>query len=218
LPDITINEKFLRFLIFLPLFFLSLAVHEFAHAYYAHKFGDNTAKNMGRLTFNPLKHIDLIGSIVMPILAFTSGFLLIGWAKPVPVNPNNFLRPYKDDLIVSAAGPVSNFILSFIFFIVFIAFQLTEIKSDMLFNILWMGVYFNVFLFLFNLLPIPPLDGSHIIFDLFPNKLTASIMKLGILGTVLLFVFIYSPLWGLFIKLVNYILGIFIFLEKLIIG
>ena len=218
MPDITINERFLQFLVFLPLFFLSLAIHEFAHAFFANKFGDDTAKNMGRLTLNPIKHIDLIGSVVMPVLAFTSGFMLIGWAKPVPVNPNNFSRPYKDDLIVSAAGPISNFVLSFAFFVVFILLQLAGLKDNLLFNILWMGVYFNVFLFLFNLLPIPPLDGSHIIFDLFPNKLTASMMRLGMFGTIILFIFIYSPLWGLFIKLVNYILGIFIFLEKLIVG
>ena len=119
MPEITIDEKFVRFLIFLPLFFLSLSIHEFAHAFFANKYGDDTAKNMGRLTLNPIKHIDLIGSVVMPVLAFTSGFALIGWAKPVPVNPNKFSRPYKDDLIVSAAGPVSNFILSFIFFTIF---------------------------------------------------------------------------------------------------
>ncbi|MFA8342279.1 MAG: site-2 protease family protein [Rhodothermaceae bacterium] len=218
MPDIQVNERLIRFLIFLPLFFLSLAIHEFAHAWSAYKFGDNTAKNEGRLTLNPLKHIDLFGSVLMPIMAFASGFALIGWAKPVPVNPRNFRNPHRDDIVVSAAGPISNFVLSFIFFAFFILLQLLEVNNPRVFNILWMGVYFNVFLGLFNLLPIPPLDGSHIVFNLFPNRLTASFMRLGIYGTIVLMVFIYSPLWALFIKFVNYILGFFNFLEKVIVG
>lgn len=218
MPDIQVNERLIRFLIFLPLFFLSLAIHEFAHAWSAYKFGDNTAKNEGRLTLNPLKHIDLFGSVLMPIMAFASDFALIGWAKPVPVNPRNFRNPHRDDIVVSAAGPISNFVLSFIFFAFFILLQLLEVNNPRVFNILWMGVYFNVFLGLFNLLPIPPLDGSHIVFNLFPNRLTASFMRLGIYGTIVLMVFIYSPLWALFIKFVNYILGFFNFLEKVIVG
>lgn len=202
----------------MPLFFLSLAVHEFAHAYFAHRKGDDTAKNLGRLTLNPLKHIDLFGSVLMPIMAFASGFALIGWAKPVPIDPRNFSNPHKDDLIVTAAGPFSNFLLSVLFFLIFIFAQSLKLETPLLYNILWMGVYFNVFLGLFNLLPIPPLDGSHIIFNLFPNKFTAGFMRLGIYGTILLFVFIYSPLWGLFMNFVNYILGIFGFLEKVILG
>lgn len=218
MPEIEVNEELIRFVIFLPLFFLSLAVHEYAHAFFAHKLGDDTAKNQGRLTLNPIKHIDLFGSLVMPVMAFASGFALIGWAKPVPVNPGNFSNPHKDDIIVSAAGPFSNFLLSFVFFTIFIIMQILQTGNAMAFNILWMGVYFNVFLGLFNLLPIPPLDGSHIVFNLFPNKLTASFMRMGIYGTILLFLFIYSPLWGLFMKFVNYILGFFSFLEKAIVG
>lgn len=218
MPEIEVNERLIRFLIFLPLFFLSLSIHEFAHAYFANKFGDATAKNQGRLTLNPFKHIDLIGSVVMPIMAFASGFALIGWAKPVPIDPRNFSNPHKDDLLVSAAGPISNLVLSFVFFVFFVISQLIELRSPLVFNILWMGIYFNVFLCLFNLLPIPPLDGSHIVFNLFPNKLTATMMRLGFAGTIILFLFIYSPLWGLFMKLVNYVLEFYSFLEKVIVG
>ncbi|MBI9072000.1 MAG: site-2 protease family protein [Melioribacteraceae bacterium] len=214
MPEIEINEKLIQFVIFLPLFLLSLSVHEFAHAYFANKFGDNTAASMGRLSLNPLKHIDLVGSVLMPLMAFFSGFALIGWAKPVPVNPNNFRNPYKDDAIVSAAGPVSNFVLAILFFIVFILFS--KIFTDqylMIQKVLWLGVYFNIFLFLFNLLPIPPLDGSHILFDLFPNRYTAKLISFGAYGTLILLFFIYSPLWNIFMNAVLFILDIFLLIK-----
>ncbi len=211
MPDIQVSEKLISFLTFLPFFFLSLAVHEYAHAFFAKKFGDDTAEKEGRLTLNPIKHIDLIGSIAMPLFAFSSGFMLIGWAKPVPVNASNFRSPLKDDAIVSAAGPLSNLLLSFFFFIsLFMVEKFLVPDSALLKNILWFGVYFNVFLFAFNLLPIPPLDGSHILFDLFPNKITAKIRNLGIYGSIILLVFIYSPLWDYFLKFINLFLEIFV--------
>jgi len=210
MSGIQVSQKLIVFVTFLPLFFISLAIHEFAHAYVAYKFGDSTAKKMGRLTLNPIKHIDLVGSIIMPLLSFASGFMLIGWAKPVPINGRNFKNQLRDDAIVSVAGPISNFILAFIFFLILSLLnssfpnQLIILKKISL-----LGIYFNVFLFAFNLLPIPPLDGSHILFDLFPNKITAKYLSFGVYGTVILFVFIYSPLWGLFMKFVYFIVSIF---------
>ena len=106
MPDIQLSNRLISFLIFLPVFFLSIAVHEFSHALMANKFGDDTAKKLGRLTLNPIKHIDLIGSVIMPLASFASGFALIGWAKPIPVNRNNFRNSLKDDLVVSFAGPL----------------------------------------------------------------------------------------------------------------
>jgi Zn-dependent protease len=204
LNDIQVSERLINFLIFLPLFFISLSVHEFAHAYLANKLGDSTAKNLGRLTLNPLKHIDLVGSVLMPVIAFASGLMIIGWAKPVPVNPNNFKKPYSDDAVVSVAGPISNLALAFLFAV--ILFFNNTINTDSWLNgILTLAVYFNIFLFAFNLLPIPPLDGSHILFDLFPNRLTAKILNLGFYGTIILFLFIYSPLWKYFM---TFVLGI----------
>ena len=203
MEDIQVNERLINFIIFLPLFFISLSVHEFAHAYYANKLGDSTAKDRGRLTLNPLKHIDLVGSVLMPLIAFASGFMIIGWAKPVPVNPNNFKEPYKDDAIVSVAGPISNFILALAFAtILFLNQNFSAGANGWLNNILTLAVYFNIFLFAFNLLPIPPLDGSHILFDLFPNQITAKILNLGFYGTIILFLFIYSPLWKYFMMMV----------------
>lgn len=210
MPDIQISEKLILLLYFLPIFLISLSIHEYAHAFFAYKFGDDTAYKLGRLTLNPIKHIDLIGSIAMPILAFTSGFMLIGWAKPVPVNRKNFKNFRKDDAIVSFAGPFSNLILAALVYVIFLVFDSFGIGfSNIIYNIFRLTIIFNVFLFCFNLLPIPPLDGSHIIFDLFPNQYTAKLQNLGIYGTILLFVFIYSPLWPLFVNVVNWITGFF---------
>ncbi len=211
MPDIQLSDRLISFLIFLPVFFLSISVHEFSHALMANKFGDNTAKKLGRLTLNPIKHIDLIGSVIMPLASFASGFALIGWAKPIPVNRNNFRNTLKDDLVVSFAGPLSNLIFSVLLFILFIISENWLGVQILIINTaLWYGVFLNVFLFAFNLLPIPPLDGSHILFDLFPNKITAKLLNLGLYGPLLLLVFIYSPLWGIFMKIVNFILQLFL--------
>jgi len=211
LPDIQISERLINFLLFLPVFLLSIAVHEFSHAFFASKFGDDTAKNQGRLTLNPFKHIDLIGSVIVPLAAFASGFALIGWAKPVPVDRRNFSDPLKNDAVVSFAGPLSNFVLSVLLFVLFlISVNIFGEQNSIVSELLWYGVFLNVFLFAFNLLPIPPLDGSHILFDLFPNKLTAKYLNLGLYGSFILLVFIYSPLWGIFMKILNFILQLFI--------
>ena len=211
MPDLQISERLINFLMFLPIFLISISVHEYSHAFIANKRGDDTAKNLGRLTLNPFKHIDLIGSVIMPLAAFASGFALIGWAKPVPVDRRKFGDPLKDDAVVSFAGPLSNFIFSVLLLVLFlISVNIFGEQNLVINDLLWYGVFLNVFLFAFNLLPIPPLDGSHILFDLFPNKLTAKYLNLGLYGSLLLLIFIYSPLWGIFMKIVNFILQIFL--------
>lgn len=211
MPDLQVSDRLINFLMFLPIFLLSISVHEFSHAFFANKYGDDTAKKSGRLTLNPFKHIDLVGSVIMPLAAFASGFALIGWAKPVPVDRRNFSDPLKDDAVVSLAGPASNFILSVFLFVLFIiSTNIFGDQNSIISNLLWYGVFLNVFLFAFNLLPIPPLDGSHILFDLFPNKLTAKYLNLGLYGSLLLLVFIYSPLWVIFMEIVNFILQLFL--------
>lgn len=209
MPNIEVSEKLILFLEFLPVFFFSLAVHEFSHAYTAYKKGDLTAKALGRMTLNPIKHIDLIGSLVMPFISFFTGAMFIGWAKPVPVNRSNFRNPKMDDIAVSVAGPVSNFIMACLFTLLMIICIRFSIAGENILRILWLGVTFNVFLFLFNLLPIPPLDGSHIILNLFPNSIYSRMLVSPLLGTILLFVLIFSPLWRYFILLVDFILKIF---------
>ncbi len=211
MPDIQISERLISFITFLPMFFLSITIHEFAHAFTASRLGDNTAKNSGRLSLNPFKHADIIGTIIMPVASFASGFALIGWAKPVPVDRRNFKNVYRDDAIVSAAGPFSNLILAIIFFIGFlISAEILNANDSLVVNLFWYGVFFNIFLCAFNLIPIPPLDGSHILFDLFPNRITAGLLNLGLYGSILLLLFIYSPLWGIFMELVNFILRVFL--------
>ena len=208
MPDIQVSERLISFLTFLPMFIVSITFHEFAHAFVAYKKGDATAKNVGRLTLNPLKHIDLFGTLIMPIFSFASGIALIGWAKPVPIDRRNFQNVYKDDAYVSFAGPLANLVLALLFYIIFFLFIKFSLSQNLLWaNIFWYGVFFNIFLFAFNLLPIPPLDGSHILFDLWPNKTTAKILNLGLYGSVLLILFIYSPLWGYFMKMINFALS-----------
>ncbi|MCU7493948.1 MAG: site-2 protease family protein [Ignavibacteria bacterium] len=215
MPDIQINERLINFILFLPVFFISLAFHEFSHAFSASRLGDDTAKNQGRLSLNPLKHIDLVGSVLMPLISFASSSFIIGWARPVPINRNNFKNKLRDDAIVSFAGPLANFILAILMFVVYVALSSPSMAESpvvqRLSGLMWMGSYFNVFLFGFNLLPIPPLDGSHILFDIFPNELTARIAGSGLYGFFILMIFIFSPLWGYFISAINFIFKLFIF-------
>jgi Zn-dependent protease len=211
LQNIYVSEKLISFLTFLPVFFISISFHEFAHALSANILGDNTAKKQGRLTLNPLKHIDLIGTVIMPIASFATGFALIGWAKPVQINRKNFRSPFRYDALVSIAGPLSNLILAFIFLLLFrLSGKWNSEYHIQVINFFWYGVFLNIFLFAFNILPLPPLDGSHILFDLFPSKFTASLLNLGIYGSIVLMLFIYSPLWKYFMDLINLILTFFL--------
>lgn len=211
MQNFQVSERLISFLTFLPIFFISITFHEFAHALSAKILGDNTAKKQGRLTLNPFKHIDLIGTVIMPIASFATGFALIGWAKPVQINRNNFSSPLRDDAIVSFAGPLSNLVLALVFLLLFrLSGSWNSEYHIQILNFFWYGVFLNVFLFAFNILPLPPLDGSHILFDLFPSKLTASLLKLGIYGSLILMFFIYSPLWKYFMNIINYILTTFL--------
>jgi len=137
-------------------------IHEIAHGSVAYSLGDHTAKNEGRLTLNPLKHIDLFGSIILPLLLFLSSSpFLFGWAKPVPVNPYNFRDKKYGEIKVSIAGPASNLLLAIIFGLI-----LRFVSND-LFSFI---VYINIWLAIFNLIPVPPLDGSWILFSLLPAR------------------------------------------------
>jgi len=165
-------------LLMIPVFLLSITIHEFAHAFSARLAGDTTAEDLGRLTLNPLAHIDIVGTIIMPIITLTTGIPTIGWAKPVPVNPANFKRPYWE-LIVSLAGPFSNIALAILAGIAakilivadkdipfYLMSQAISGRSltFVLFIIALFFISINTLLCLFNLIPIPPLDGSHILF------------------------------------------------------
>ncbi len=162
--------------------------HEFAHAFVAYKFGDMTAKKQGRLTLNPLSHLDPIGTI----LIFIAGF---GWAKPVPVNRFFFKNPRLAGVLVSIAGPISNLILASLGFIaVFVLDRFGLMASDALNNFFWVFINLNIILFIFNLLPFPPLDGYRIIEDLAPNDVRAKMTQYEQYGAFIFLVLVITPL------------------------
>lgn len=177
---------------FLP-FLFSLCFHEYAHGWVARRKGDRTAEMMGRLTLNPISHMDMIGTLIMPLMAFMTGLsIFFGWAKPVPVNERNLKNPRVDMFWIAAAGPLSNLLLaavaSVLGYIFFIHLQVpgTEKYASVLTNF----VAINVFLAVFNAIPIHPLDGGKIIARFLPaeinNKLEQNEQTLGIILLVLI--------------------------------
>ena len=144
----------------------SIVIHEVAHGSVAYSLGDSTAKDAGRLTLNPISHLDPIGSIILPIFLIFLGGPIIGWAKPVPINPYNFNDQKWGEVKVSIAGPLANFSLALIFGLLVMFVNLPE--SFLVVSLL--VIFYNVVLGLFNLIPIPPLDGSHILFSLLGDK------------------------------------------------
>jgi Zn-dependent protease len=154
----------------LPGILVGLSFHEWAHAYAAYKRGDPTARNLGRMTVNPLAHIDLIGFISLVILGF-------GWAKPVPVNTRNFKKPRTDEIIVSLAGIIVNLILGALFMILWFVLALLPYSNDILNTMVQYCYVINFSLAVFNLLPIPPLDGYRVVQCLFLNGKTYKVFS-----------------------------------------
>ncbi|WP_175478142.1 MULTISPECIES: site-2 protease family protein [unclassified Bacillus (in: firmicutes)] len=169
---------------------IAFTVHELAHAYVAYKFGDPTAKNQGRITLNPLKHLDPIGTI----LIFIAGF---GWARPVPVNRFFFKKPRLASILVSVAGPISNFILASIGFIVWFGLGSAGLAENMPYYVtefLDKFIQLNIVLFIFNLLPFPPLDGYRIVEDLMPQNIRVKMTELEKYGSLIFLVLVITPL------------------------
>jgi Zn-dependent protease len=181
----------------LPLFvilILSLSVHEAAHAWTADRLGDPTARLLGRLTLNPIAHIDWIGTVLFPLIALLSGFPLLGWAKPVPVNMSRLGAPRRDFAVVAMAGPISNLVMAAGAALVLRAWTGAGDGAVALSTpaaILALTVRLNVLLAVFNLLPIPPLDGGRVLTGLLPvayGRLVASVEPFGFLIVVALLV------------------------------
>lgn len=172
------------FLIIVP----SSIIHEYAHGWMAYRLGDPTAKHEGRLTLNPLAHIDLFGTILMPILLMwaSGGSFLFAYAKPVPYNPYNLRGGKWGPALVGAAGPLSNLLLAFAFALLIRALPVMQLTT-----LLSMIVYANIVLAVFNLVPIPPLDGSKVLFALLPENLRGLRMMLEQYGIMLMFIFIF---------------------------
>ncbi len=208
------NFDVAHMLMAVPIFLFSLTVHEFAHGYIAFKFGDPTAKDAGRLTLNPLPHIDLMGALVFVFSNFT-----FGWAKPVPVMPYNFKDVKKGMLWSAAAGPASNLILAFGFGLASRTIpgvaadpQLSEILAAFF----RYGVLINCALAFFNMIPLPPLDGSKILFGLLPDRydnIAYQLERIGPMGLILLiavgFITGVSVIWLIIRPFVSLFYGLF---------
>lgn len=180
-------------LLALPILLLSLTAHEWGHAWVALKQGDDTAYMLGRVTMNPMAHLDWVGTIIFPAIAIGSGMPLLGWAKPVPVNPRKYRNYVRGDVLVSIAGVAMNAVLAVAFaallFLIAAAARGMDSPPEtlaILFQMCLYGVLANVGLIMFNLLPIPPLDGSHVFYHLLPPKLGAEYRKLYPYGIIIL--------------------------------
>ncbi len=189
----------------------SVILHEVAHGYVAMKCGDYTAKYAGRLTFNPIPHIDVFGTIVLPlILILTNSPFLLGWAKPVPVNPYNYNNGKIDDVKVSAAGPASNLLLASAFTLLAIIIGwVTPGLFSAAWSMIQYGILINIVLAVFNLMPIPPLDGSHILAYFLPPNMAFKYQQIQQYGLILVFVFIMTPLFRIVHYIVYFVYGIF---------
>jgi Zn-dependent protease len=191
-------------------FLFAISVHESAHAWTANRCGDPTARMLGRITLNPAKHIDPVGTLLMPLIAMFTGFPVIGWAKPTPVDPRNFKRPVADDILTSVAGPVSNFLVAGITVVFMFLIARTSAEGHDLVRTLPMTyqlgiagagsnsilapatlflyelMLINIVLAVFNLIPVPPLDGSHVLRHFLPETIRRAYDTIGIFGLLAL--------------------------------
>ncbi len=185
--------------------FLGIICHEVAHGYVSYLLGDPTAKNAGRLTLNPLKHLDLVGTLVFLITR------MIGWAKPVPINPGYYQNPRKGIVLVSLAGPATNFVLAALFYLLYRGLAAVIMSSDpqlssyVLYpavNIAAAGTIINIVLGTFNLIPIPPLDGSKVLAVMLPPRMAAKYMKLERYGFIILILLVMTGVFEGFFRVI----------------
>ena len=187
------SEKFVLFLVLLA----SISIHVWAHAVTSDRLGDPLPKSQGRVTLDPRTHIDLIGTIVLPmVMIFASpGFAVFGWGKPVQVSLPNLKSRKRDDILITLAGPVSNLAIALITVLLFSIFGLFFQITKSLFSVLFIAVNLNCLLFLFNLIPIPPLDGSHLLKNAI-NMKAVTFNKLSKYGFFILLILINLPIFN----------------------
>ena len=186
----------------IPALIIAAAGHEYAHAKAADLLGDPTPRMMGRLTMNPFVHLDFIGSLALIIGGF-------GWAKPVVVNPTNFKDPRTDDMMVSIAGPMANLVMAFIGYVVMRCLEAANLLSnDSLYLVLFLIVVYNINFAILNLMPVPPLDGSHILMNFLPLKWQIHVARFSMVSLLILIVILNSPIaLHIFVPLQKSILG-----------
>jgi Zn-dependent protease len=191
-----LNIDFLAAAIGFGIVLISLTIHEAAHAWTADRLGDPTARMLGRLSLNPLVHIDPIGTLLLPILAAISGLPLIGWAKPVPVNTRNLRDPRRDFMLVAAAGPISNLLQALVAAMLFrVAIGVVDppnVYASPAVTALFMAVQINLLLAFFNLIPVPPLDGGNVMLGLLPPRVAAQFGQLRQFGFIILYVLMFT--------------------------
>lgn len=202
----------------IPVLF-AITLHEAAHGWVAYKLGDPTAKSLGRISINPLKHVDPMGTVLVPMfMAIVSPFVM-GWAKPVPVEPRYFKAPLLDMALVAVAGPVSNFFMACFWALFIVVTKSLVTMSPMLIFLIEVGkagILINVLLMVLNLLPIPPLDGGRVMAGILPKQWALPFMQLERFGMVIVIVLlvsgilgkILSPVMQHFIKIISTIFGI----------
>ncbi len=200
-----------------PILIFSVIIHEIAHGVAALRLGDPTAKESGRLTLNPGPHIDPVGSLIVPIFSLiATGQVFIAWAKPVPINPANFRNPRKDDMLVSVVGPLSNFLLAFVSAVVFVIVSYVVPRgggensfgaqaSHFVLSMFWGGMVLNIVLGVFNLIPVPPLDGSHLLAAVLPPDLSRGFRRIGFAGIFLILLLLR---WQPFLTAFDGIIGV----------
>ena len=209
-----------KIVLFAPPILLAITLHEVAHGWAARYLGDPTAASQGRLSLNPFKHIDPVGTIAVPAFMLTLGGVLFGWAKPVPVDMNQLRFPKIDMALVAATGPASNFAMATLWVIIFkIGYNLESSLGTMILLMSTVGVFINSIIMILNLLPLPPLDGSKVLAGFLPESLSNYIYKLepyGLLIVLGVFLLDYTLSLGIFHNLVILpVYFIVIFLENL---
>lgn len=199
-----------KILIWFVIFLLSLTVHECAHAFAAEKSGDPTGRYLGRITLNPIPHIDILGTVIFPLIAYTSGAMMFGWAKPVPFNPMNLRDRRWGEIFIALAGPLSNILLVILFMIIgklvvsdsrILAYGLYYENDDPVVMLISTGIKLNIVLAVFNLIPIPPLDGHHVLRNLLPDSLAEAYAQIpDMVGFAVLLLLIYLGVTGMLIR------------------
>jgi len=195
----------------LAILLMSVVIHEVSHGLAARHYGDRTAEYQGRLTLNPLKHLDPVGSIIVPIILFlTQSGVIFGWAKPVPYNPYNLKPGRWPEAAVAAAGPFSNFVIAVVFSVI-LRFGIAQGFSTPFIHITALIVSVNLLLMVFNLVPVPPLDGSRLLFALFPEnvyRLRNFFERYGFLLVIFFILFVWQFVEPLVITLFSILTGV----------